>query len=129
MRELRRMRFVSPILLLLAANLFMTFAWYGHLKWIPREAGWRTLLGAIFISWGLAFFEYTLQVPANRLGFQGHGGPYTLLQLKVIQEVVTLLVFLGVSRWWFKDAALGPNQWIGLGLLVAAVYFIFRDAP
>lgn len=123
------MRYLLPVLLLLAANVFMTFAWYGHLKWVPNQgAGWRVLLTAALLSWGLAFFEYTLQVPANRLGFQGHGGPFSLLQLKVLQEVVTLVVFLAVSRWWFKEAPLGPNQWMGLFLLLAAVYFIFRDS-
>lgn len=83
------------ILLLVVSNVFMTFAWYGHLK--MKEYSWFAalpLLGVILISWGIAFFEYCFQVPANRLGFQGNGGPFSLMQLKIIQEVITLTVFV-----------------------------------
>jgi len=91
------------ILLLVASNIFMTFAWYGHLK--LREFSWFSnlpLIGVILISWGIAFFEYCLQVPANRIGFSNYGGPFSLLQLKVIQEVITLVVFLLSARFFLK---------------------------
>lgn len=81
--------------LLVLSNIFMTLAWYGHLKF--KELKWFENLGLItiiFISWGLALFEYFFQVPANRIGFKDNGGPFSLLQLKVIQEVITLVVFV-----------------------------------
>jgi len=83
------------IVLLIFSNVFMTLAWYGHLKF--KEWKWfeqAGLVAVVLISWGLAFFEYCFQVPANRMGFQGNGGPFSLLQLKVIQEVITLIVFI-----------------------------------
>jgi uncharacterized protein (DUF486 family) len=85
---------ILTVLLLLISNIFMTFAWYGHLKF--QEWGWMkksVLWSVILISWGFALFEYIFQVPANRLGFRENGGPFTLFQLKIIQEVVTLVVF------------------------------------
>src|ERR1044072_1518415 len=88
------MRAVFTVLLLVVSNSFMTLAWYGHLKF--KEYGWFTKAGLvtiILISWGLAFFEYCFQVPANRLGYSENGGPFSMLQLKVIQEVITLVVF------------------------------------
>lgn len=86
------------ILLLICSNIFMTFAWYGHLK--LQEAKISTnwpLIGIILFSWCIAFFEYCAQVPANRLGFEGNGGPFSLMQLKIIQEVITLIIFMGFS--------------------------------
>jgi uncharacterized protein (DUF486 family) len=121
------MRYILPILLLFISNVFMILAWYGHLK--IKEWRWFEQAGLftfILLSWGLAFFEYCFQVPANKLGFRGNGGPYTLLQLKVIQEVVTLLVFLGFSWLFFKEEGFRMNHAIGLFFLVLAVYFIFR---
>ena len=115
------------ILLLVASNAFMTFAWYGHLK--LREYAWfdhLPLIGVIAFSWGIAFFEYCLQVPANRLGFSGNGGPFSLLQLKVIQEVITLLVFVAFSTLLFKNETFRLNHLIGFVFLVLAVYFIFK---
>jgi uncharacterized protein (DUF486 family) len=115
------------ILLLVASNIFMTLAWYGHLK--LREFSWFSslpLFGVILISWGIAFFEYCLQVPANRIGFSNYGGPFSLLQLKVIQEVITLVVFLLFSTLFFKNEVFKTNHLIGLGFLVLAVYFIFK---
>ncbi len=106
-----------PILLLLVSNLFMTFAWYGHLKHLRESPLWV----AILVSWGIAFFEYTLMVPANRLGF----GRYTLPQLKVIQEVVTLTVFAGFAAWYMKERLTLNHVWAGL-CLVGAVFFTFR---
>jgi uncharacterized protein len=115
------------ILLLVASNIFMTFAWYGHLK--LQEFSWFSslpLITVILISWGIAFFEYCLQVPANRIGFSSNGGPFSLLQLKVIQEVITLVVFVAFSVLFFKSETLRVNHLIGLVFLVLAVFFIFK---
>jgi len=114
------------ILLLLASNIFMTLAWYGHLK--LQQTGFFThatpLIFVILLSWGIAFFEYCLQVPANRIGFAGNGGPFTLMQLKVIQEVITLVVFVAFSAVAFQ-LPLRWNHAVAFLLLVAAVYFVF----
>lgn len=113
--------------LLVLSNIFMTLAWYGHLKF--KEMKWFENLGLIaiiFISWGLALFEYFFQVPANRIGFRENGGPFSLLQLKVIQEVITLVVFLAFSFLFFKNESFRVNHFIGLVFLVLAVYFIFK---
>jgi uncharacterized protein (DUF486 family) len=121
------MRGLYTIILLVLSNTFMTMAWYGHLKF--KDMKWSQnlgLLSIILISWGIALFEYILQVPANRLGFTAYGGPFSLLQLKVIQEVVTLIVFLLFSILFFKTESIRPNHIIGLVLLVLAVYFIFK---
>ncbi|WP_206025964.1 DMT family protein [Hymenobacter metallicola] len=115
------------ILLLTISNLFMTFAWYGHLQF--KKISWLHglgLVGVILISWGLAFFEYVFQVPANRLGFEENGGPFSLFQLKVIQEVVSLTVFTLCAVYVFKTDKLGWNHVLGFALLVAAVYVIFK---
>ena len=108
----------TPILLLVASNVFMTFAWYGHLK----EHKSSPLIYVILISWGIAFFEYTLQVPANRLGSQY----FSLPQLKVIQEVITMIVFAGFSVWFMKQPLKLDYLWASL-CLVGAVYFMFRS--
>lgn len=121
------MRGYLAIGLLLISNVFMTLAWYGHLKF--KEWKWFEKSGLfvlILVSWGLAFFEYCFQIPANRIGFRGNGGPFSLLQLKVLQEVITLLVFLGFSWFFFKEETFRWNHAIGLVFLVLAVYFIFR---
>jgi uncharacterized protein (DUF486 family) len=121
------MRAVYTILLLVLSNTFMTFAWYGHLKF--KDMKWSqnlSLLSVILISWGIALFEYLLQVPANRLGFRDYGGPFTLLQLKVLQEVITLTVFVGFSFAFFKTETFRLNHLIGFVFLVLAVYFIFK---
>ena len=116
---------IAPILLLIASNIFMTFAWYGHLKFQQlkffEKAG---LFGLILASWAIAFFEYCLMVPANRFGYRGNGGPFSLLQLKVIQEVITLLVFTGFTLFFFKNEPLKWNHFVGFVFLVLAVYFI-----
>ncbi len=106
-----------PILLLVLSNIFMTFAWYGHLKHLRASSLWV----AILVSWGIAFFEYSLMVPANRMGF----GRYTLPQLKVIQEVVTLAVF-GVFVVWYMKERLTLNHLYAAFCLVGAVFFTFR---
>jgi hypothetical protein len=105
----------------------MTLAWYGHLKF--KELKWFTtdkLIWIIIISWGIAFFEYCFQVPANRIGYAGNGGPFSLVQLKVIQEVLTLVVFTVFTLIFFKSETLKLNHLIGFGFLVLAVYFIFK---
>lgn len=115
------------IVLLILSNAFMTFAWYGHLKF--KEWKWTEslpLIGIILISWGIALFEYILQVPANRLGFKENGGPFSLVQLKVIQEVITLTVFVVFSMVFFKTETFRWNHAVGFFFLVLAVYFIFR---
>ena len=117
---------IYTILLLLVSNSFMTLAWYGHLRFgtdklLPK---WG-LFGIILISWLIAFFEYCAQVPANRLGFQGNGGPFSLIQLKVIQEVITLMVFVVFSAIFFKTETLQWNHFVAFLLLVGAVYFVF----
>jgi uncharacterized protein (DUF486 family) len=109
--------YVLPIVLLIASNVFMTFAWYGHLKYTDRP-----LMLVILVSWGIALFEYVLQVPANRLGYQ----VYNPAQLKTIQEIITLLVFVGFSVWYL-DATLKWNHLVGFALIVVAAFFIFLD--
>ena len=121
------MKALITILLLTLSNAFMTLAWYGHLKF--KEMKWSEglpLVAIIFISWGIALFEYALQVPANRIGFKGNGGPFSLVQLKVIQEVITLTVFVVFSIIFFKNETFRINHLIGFVFLVLAVYFIFK---
>ena len=121
------MKAFLTIFLLVLSNIFMTLAWYGHLKF--HEWKWFSKLGlvaVIFISWGFALFEYFFQVPANRIGFKGNGGPFSLWQLKVIQEVITLIVFTGFTLIAFKTESFRVNHLIGFGFLILAVYFIFK---
>src|SRR5918994_6467018 len=121
------MRGFYSILLLVLSNTFMTFAWYGHLKF--KDMKWSEslpLFTVILISWGIAFFEYVLQVPANRIGFKNYGGPFSLVELKVIQEVITLVVFVIFSLVFFKTETFRWNHLIGFIFLVLAVYFIFK---
>ena len=115
------------IVLLLLSNSFMTLAWYGHLKFKDMK-GFSSigLFGVIAISWGIAFFEYCFQVPANRIGFTENGGPFNLWQLKVIQEVITLVVFTIFTVVFFKNESFRVNHLIGFGFLILAVYFIFK---
>lgn len=120
------MQGLYAVALLVLSNLFMTFAWYGHLK--LNEMGisksWP-LIGIILFSWGIAFFEYLCQVPANRIGFVDNGGPFSLIQLKVIQEVVSLIVFTVLVTIFFKGESFHWNHIAAFGCLVAAVYFVF----
>jgi uncharacterized protein (DUF486 family) len=121
------MKAVITIVLLVLSNTFMTLAWYGHLKF--KEMKWSEnlpLISIILISWGIALFEYILQVPANRTGFKEYGGPFSLVQLKVIQEVITLTVFVIFSLLFFKNETFRLNHLIGFVFLVLAVYFIFK---
>jgi len=104
----------------------MTVAWYGHLK--LQEAKISThwpLIGVILFSWCIAFFEYCAQVPANRIGFEGNGGPFSLMQLKIIQEVITLLIFIAFSTLVFRGQELHWNHVAACVCLVMAVYFVF----
>jgi len=120
-------RAISTIVLLIISNTFMTFAWYGHLKF--REMNWfqnLSLSAIVLISWGIALFEYMFQVPANRIGYHEFGGPFSLVQLKVIQEVITLIVFTGFTLIFFRSEPFRFNQLIGFVFLVLAVYFIFK---
>lgn len=121
------MKAILTIALLILSNTFMTLAWYGHLKF--AEWKWFSKLGLvsiILIAWGIALFEYCFQVPANKIGFDGNGGPFTLVQLKVIQEVITLVVFMIFSLIAFKTETFRLNHLIGSVLLVLAVYFFFK---
>ena len=116
------------VLFLIISNAFMTFAWYGHLK--MRQYSWfesLPLFGVILLSWAVAFFEYCFQVPANRIGFRENGGPFTLIQLKVIQEVVTLAVFVVFSTVAFKTETFRWNHALAFLFLVAAVYLVFKE--
>lgn len=121
------MKGVYTIGLLVLSNIFMTVAWYGHLKFkqLPWFSG-LSLVGVILISWSIALFEYAAQVPANKLGFVENGGPFSIWQLKVIQEVITLIVFTGFTLIVFKTETLRLNHLIGFVFLVMAVYFIFK---
>ncbi|MDD3772136.1 MAG: DMT family protein [Weeksellaceae bacterium] len=121
------MKAVYTISLLVISNAFMTFAWYGHLK--LKDYSWFSNLGLfkiILFSWVIAFFEYCAQVPANRIGFVENGGPFNLWELKVLQEVITLIVFTVFTLAIFKDHELKSNHIIGFIFLVLAVYFIFK---
>jgi len=121
------MKGIYTIVLLIMSNAFMTLAWYGHLKF--SEWKWfskLSLIAIVLISWGIALFEYFFQVPANRIGFKNNGGPFSLVQLKVIQEVITLLVFTIFTLIAFKNETLKWNHAIGFLFLVLAVYFVFK---
>ena len=121
------MKAAYTVALLVLSNTFMTIAWYGHLKF--REMKWFSALPLVLIvliSWGIALFEYFFQVPANRIGFRENGGPFSLVELKVIQEVITLLVFTLFTLIVFKNESFRINHLIGFVLLVLAVYFIFK---
>lgn len=121
------MKALYTILLLTLSNIFMTIAWYGHLKF--KQLAWFSNLGLpaiVLISWGIALFEYSAQVPANRLGYIENGGVFNLWQLKVLQEIITLIVFVLFATFVFKNEVFRPNHLIGFGFLVLAVYFIFK---
>ena len=121
------MRALFTVFMLVISNSFMTMAWYGHLRF--KEWGWFSkagLISIILISWGFAFFEYCFQVPANRIGFSENGGPFSMVQLKVIQEVVSLIVFSLFLALVFKKETLQWNHFVGFGLLALAVYFVFK---
>ena len=121
------MKGLKTILFLVISNSFMTLAWYGHLKF--KEYPWGrglTMFTIILISWGMAFFEYLFQVPANEIGYKENGGPFSLVELKTIQEAITLTVFIGFTLLFFKDQKLAWNHLAGFGLIILAVFIIFK---
>ncbi|MCQ2286020.1 MAG: DMT family protein [Bacteroidales bacterium] len=121
------MRPLYTVLLLVVANIFMTIAWYGHLKF--QEMSWFNnlgLIGVIVISWAIAFVEYCFQVPANKYGYIENGGVFNLWQLKVLQEVITLTVFTLFTLIVFKNETLRWNHLVGFACMILAVYFIFK---
>ena len=120
------MRAFISILLLVVSNIFMTFAWYGHLKLqeMKVSTSWPLILVILF-SWGIALFEYCAQVPANRIGFIGNGGPFNLMQLKVIQEVISLTVFTVMALFMFRTQSLQWNHIAAFLCLILAVFFVF----
>ncbi|MBX9853852.1 MAG: DMT family protein [Cytophagaceae bacterium] len=122
------MKITLTIIFLLISNAFMTLAWYGHLYYF-KKFSWVTtlgLFGVILISWGVAFFEYVFQVPANKIGFDGNGGPFSLFELKIIQEVISLTVFSIFAIYIFKTDKLAWNYIVGFAFMVLAVFFIFK---
>ncbi len=121
------MKGVLTIALLVVSNIFMTLAWYGHLKFSEWKSFQKLgLIAIILISWGIALFEYMFMIPANKIGYHGNGGPFSLLQLKVIQEVVTLFVFALFTLLVFKNETFRINHLISFVFLVLAVYFMFK---
>ena len=120
------MKGVFTVLLLVTSNIFMTFAWYGHLKLqeMKISTSWP-LIVVILFSWLIAFFEYCAQVPANRLGFEENGGPFNIVQLKVIQEVVSLTVFTVIVLFLFKGQSFHWNHFAAFACLILAVFFVF----
>ena len=120
------MNALYTILVLVVSNIFMTFAWYGHLKLQQMKliTSWPLWLVILF-SWGIALAEYSCQIPANRIGCVGNGGPFTLMQLKVMQEVITLIIFTVFTTLFFKGETLQWNHFAAFVCLIAAVYFVF----
>ncbi|WP_100616125.1 DMT family protein [Confluentibacter citreus] len=121
------MKGLLTIVLLVLSNTFMVIAWYGHLKF--AEWKWFNKLGLVaivLISWFIALFEYAFQVPANKIGFKGHGGPFSLIELKLLQEVITLVVFAIFTLVFFKTETFRTNHIIAFVFLVLAVYFMFK---
>lgn len=120
-------RSLITILLLIASNTFMTIAWYGHLRFkdvsFLKNAG---LVTTILISWGIALLEYSLMVPANKIGSELNGGPFNMWQLKLIQEVISISIFIVFTLVFFKTDAFRWNHLVGFALLLGAVYFFFK---
>ena len=119
-------RGLLTVLLLICSNVFMTFAWYGNLKLQQMKliTDWP-LIAIIALSWGMALFEYCFMIPANRIGSQITGGPFTLMQLKVIQEGVSLTVFTVIVATIFKGEPIRWNHLVAFGLIILAVFFAF----
>lgn len=121
------MNILITVVLLIISNIFMTFAWYGHLKLQDMKiiSSDTPLYVVILISWGIALLEYCFMVPANRIGFSGNGGQLSLLQLKVIQEAITLTIFTVFVVLFFRGETLQWNHYLAFGLIIAAVYLVF----
>lgn len=120
------LRALATVLLLVVSNAFMTLAWYGHIAFKSHLQRFG-LVAIVLLSWGVALFEYCFQVPANRIGSAQFGGPFSLWQLKVIQEVVSLSVFVFFVVVFMRSESLRWNHLAGFGCLILAVYFIFRQ--
>jgi len=121
------MQGIWTIVLLIVSNVFMTFAWYGQLKLaqvVPSFKDWPLVL-VILMSWGIALFEYSFMIPANRIGSNINGGPFNLMQLKVIQEVISLTVFTVIVSLVFKNQPIQWNHIAAFGCLILAVFFVF----
>ena len=120
-------KFIYTIIFLIIANVFMTLAWYGHLKMSATGLikNWP-LIAIILVSWGIAFIEYCFQIPANKIGFQGNGGPFSLMQLKVLQEVISISIFIIFSIIAFKNESIRWNHIIAFVCIILAVYFVFK---
>jgi len=121
------MKSALTILMLAVSNAFMTMAWYGHLKF--KDWNWfreSSLAVIVLVSWGMAFFEYCFQVPANRIGYINNGGPFSMIQLKVIQEVVSLVVFSFFAVVVFKQGTLQWNHLLAFLFIIMAVYLVFK---
>lgn len=117
---------LTTLLLLVVSNVFMTLAWYGHLR--LQSAGISSswpLFVVILFSWGIALAEYCFMIPANRIGYAGNGGPFTLMQLKILQEAITLVVFTVIAMFFFQGERLHWNHVAAFVSLIAAVYFAF----
>lgn len=116
--------------LLVVSNIFMTFAWYGQLKLQQMKVitSATPLLTVILLSWGIALLEYCFMVPANRYGFHDNGGAFSLLQLKVIQEVISLMIFTVFTILFFRGETLHWNHFLAFCLLIVAVYLVFMDS-
>lgn len=115
------------ILLLICSNTFMTIAWYGHLKFNSfTKLQVLGFFGFVLVSWGIAFFEYCFQVPANRIGFHDNGGPFSLIQLKLIQEVISICVFIVFTLLVFKNEEFKMNHVYAFLCILAAIYFTFK---
>lgn len=117
---------ITTVLLLVISNVFMTFAWYGHLRLetLGISKNWP-LYVVILFSWGIAFLEYCFMIPANKIGYAGNGGPFSLMQLKVIQEAITLIVFTVVAMFVFQGEKLHWNHIVAFICLIAAVCLVF----
>lgn len=120
---------IITVILLIISNIFMTFAWYGHLKMRTMGIGTNwPLYVVILISWGMALLEYCFMVPANKIGFHENGGPFSLFQLKVIQEVISLTIFTVIAMFIFQGEKLQWNHIASFICLMAAVVFAFLPA-
>ncbi|MBR1792182.1 MAG: DMT family protein [Bacteroidales bacterium] len=117
---------LATILMLVVSNVLMTFAWYGNLKLEQMKVStdWPLIL-IIVVSWGIAFFEYCVMIPANRIGSQITGGPFSLVQLKILQEAISLIVFTTIVSILFKGEPIRWNHFVSFALILAAVFFAF----
>ncbi|MDX9774273.1 MAG: DMT family protein [Bacteroidales bacterium] len=121
------MKGLWSILLLIVSNSFMTIAWYGHLRYqnVSKNA-LLGLVGIVLVSWGIALFEYFFQVPANRIGYRGTGGPFSLVELKLIQEVISISVFVVFTLFFFRTETFKLNYLFAFMCILGAVYFTFK---